>query len=126
MASRIFQKLANVQLTKYVVIEMCYLVQFKFIDNNRNENVSSSPIIGLLEQRATTLQKLSLTDFDDLPSNFIDAIKLCKELVSLAIKNTNVTLPEILNLLEHVQLTVLAIPGMLKHNIRSLTPPSFS
>lgn len=77
--------------------------------------MSSNPLVELVEKRVDSLQLLQLSGFDDLSPAFTAALQLCKALTSLYLSESNITLPEILAILEHLQLRVLHIPGMHEH-----------
>jgi hypothetical protein len=100
LAATIFLKLSKVRL-------------------NKTETLSSNPLVELVEKRVDSLQLLQLGGFDDLSPAFTAALQLCKALTSLYLSESNITLPEILAILEHVQLRVLHIPA-----IKELTPSS--
>lgn len=54
---------------------------------------------------------MSLAKFDDLPQELVEALGKCQALVRLDLESTNLTLKDVINVLECIKLKVLTIPG---------------
>lgn len=78
---------------------------------HRSDEISTQPVLDLIAARADTLERLMLSDFTDLPQELIESLQKCQALVRLELKNTNLTLKDVVNVLEAIKIKVLTVPG---------------
>ena len=77
----------------------------------RTEEISTSAVLELIKARVDTLERLELSEFADLPQELVESLQKCQALTRLQLKDTNLTLKDVINVLEFVKVKILSVPG---------------
>jgi hypothetical protein len=88
---------------------------------NKTEEISTSAVLELIKARVDTLERLELSEFEDLPQELVESLQKCQALTRLQLKDTNLTLKDVINVLEFVKVKILSVPA-----ISEMTPDSLT